>query len=124
MTDPVDKHVGARIKLRRSLIGATQEYLAEHLNLTFQQIQKYENGANRVSASKLYRIANILGVPVSFFFEGLDQAEPRHDPATDLANKFIASHEGGLIIRLWDRVPKPMRSAVLKVIQAASGENR
>jgi transcriptional regulator with XRE-family HTH domain len=123
MTHPVDTHVGARIKLRRSLIGVTQEKLADALDLSFQQVQKYEKGTNRVSASMLYSIASILGVSVSFFFEGLDQAEPRHDPVMDLVNKFITSHEGGLIVRLWDRVPKPMRAAVLKTVQAAAGEN-
>lgn len=68
---PVDRHVGQRIRARRKMIGLSQSTLAEALNLTFQQIQKYERGANRVSASKLYETARCLGVPVSYFFEGL-----------------------------------------------------
>lgn len=68
---PVDRHVGQRIRARRKMIGLSQSNLAEALNLTFQQIQKYERGANRVSASKLYETARCLGVPVSYFFEGL-----------------------------------------------------
>src|SRR5690348_15322943 len=69
--NPVDLHVGARIRMRRKLLGVSQERLAEQLSLTFQQVQKYERGANRVSASKLYEIARALEAPVSYFFEGL-----------------------------------------------------
>ena len=72
--DPVDVHVGARIRTRRLLIGTNQETLARALELTFQQVQKYESGANRVSASRLAQIAEILGVPISYFFSDLDAA--------------------------------------------------
>lgn len=72
---PVDVHVGARIRLRRRLLGLSQEKLAEALGLTFQQVQKYERGSNRVSASKLYEISRTLQAPVSFFYEGLPDAE-------------------------------------------------
>ncbi len=76
--DPVDIHVGARIRTRRLLIGMNQETLARALGLTFQQVQKYEGGANRVSASRLSQIAEILGVSISYFFNDLgpDGAEP------------------------------------------------
>jgi transcriptional regulator with XRE-family HTH domain len=76
--DPVDIHVGGRIRTRRLLIGMNQETLARALGLTFQQVQKYEGGANRVSASRLSQIAEILGVPISHFFSDLDPdgAEP------------------------------------------------
>ena len=67
----VDTHVGARIKLRRSLLGLSQEKLGERLGLTFQQIQKYERGVNRVSASRLHDLGRVLDVPVSFFFDGM-----------------------------------------------------
>lgn len=67
---PVDVHVGSRLKKRRSLMGVSQEKLADAVGLTFQQVQKYERGANRVSASRLYQFAQILDVPVSFFYEG------------------------------------------------------
>lgn len=72
--DPVDVHVGGRIRVRRLLIGMNQETLANALGLTFQQVQKYEGGANRVSASRLAQIADVLGVPISHFFSGLDAA--------------------------------------------------
>ena len=70
MPNPVDVHVGARVRTRRLLIGMNQETLARALGLTFQQVQKYEGGANRVSASRLYAIADIIRVPISFFFAG------------------------------------------------------
>ncbi len=69
--NPIDVHVGNRVRMRRMLIGMSQERLGKELGLTFQQIQKYEKGTNRISASKLYRIAQILGVPVQYFFEDL-----------------------------------------------------
>lgn len=68
--DPIDIHVGSRIRMRRTLLGMSQEKLADALSITFQQVQKYENGANRVSASRLFNISRFLGVPVSFFFDG------------------------------------------------------
>ena len=72
--DPVDVHVGSRIRIRRLLIGMNQETLAKALGLTFQQVQKYEGGANRVSASRLSQIAEVLGVPISYFFNDIDMA--------------------------------------------------
>jgi transcriptional regulator with XRE-family HTH domain len=72
--DPVDVHVGARIRVRRLLIGMNQETLAKALGLTFQQVQKYEGGANRVSASRLSQIADVLGMPIAYFFSDIDLA--------------------------------------------------
>ena len=68
--NPIDRHVGSRVRMRRMLVGMSQEKLGEHLGLTFQQVQKYEKGTNRIGASRLHRIANVLGVPVEFFYEG------------------------------------------------------
>jgi transcriptional regulator with XRE-family HTH domain len=68
--NPIDKHVGARVRMRRMMISMSQEKLGEKLGITFQQIQKYEKGTNRIGASRVQQIANVLGVPVSFFFEG------------------------------------------------------
>jgi transcriptional regulator with XRE-family HTH domain len=72
---PVDVHVGSRVRTRRLLIGMNQETLARALGLTFQQIQKYEGGANRISASRLSQIADVLDVPISYFFTGLESSE-------------------------------------------------
>lgn len=71
--DPIDVHVGARVRLRRTLLGMSQGKLGDALGLTFQQIQKYERGANRIGSSRLYRLSGILDVPVSFFFDELPE---------------------------------------------------
>ena len=70
--DPVDLHVGAQVRARRVLLGLSQEKLAEGLGVTFQQVQKYERGSNRISASRLYSMTQILDVPITYFFEGVD----------------------------------------------------
>ena len=70
--NPVDAHIGSRLRLRRLTLGLSQEKLGKELGLTFQQVQKYERGANRIGASRLYAIAQILEAPVSYFFEGLE----------------------------------------------------
>lgn len=74
--DPIDVHVGARVKLRRSLMSMSQTDLANMLGITFQQVQKYERGANRVSASRLYHLSQILAVSIDFFFEGFNAKKP------------------------------------------------
>ena len=69
-SNPINKYVGSRIRMRRMMLNKSQEWLGDQLNITFQQIQKYEKGTNRISASRLQQISNILGVPVAFFFDG------------------------------------------------------
>jgi len=80
--NPVDVHVGGRVRLRRTLLGLSQEKLGEAIGLTFQQVQKYERGANRIGASRLWDLSRVLDVPVSFFFEDMDDnvasLSPRH----------------------------------------------
>ena len=71
--NPIDVHVGARVRLRRTLLGMSQEKLGEALGLTFQQVQKYERGANRVGASRLFDLSRVLDVPVSFFFDDMSE---------------------------------------------------
>ena len=84
--NPIDIHVGRRVRLRRKERGISQERLAEGLCLTFQQVQKYERGANRVSASKLYEMARVLRVSIGYFFEGLD------DPASPLGDNYASAY--------------------------------
>lgn len=72
--DPVDLYVGSRVRMRRTVLGLSQEKLADQLGITFQQVQKYENGSNRVGSSRLYAISRILSVPVSFMFDGYDES--------------------------------------------------
>ena len=83
--DPVDVHVGNRLRQRRTLLGMSQEKLAAAFGVSFQQIQKYERGANRISASRLHLLTQILDVPVTYFFEGLPASSQIDDPIVDLA---------------------------------------
>ena len=85
--DPVDMHVGRRLRMRRKDLGYSQQALADALGLTFQQVQKYEGGSNRISASKLHGAAMFLKTPVAFFFEGLDDPQGVDSTAADLANE-------------------------------------
>ncbi|MEO1137712.1 MAG: helix-turn-helix transcriptional regulator [Pseudomonadota bacterium] len=79
MAHPIDIHVGRRLRQRRRLLGLTQEKLAQAVDIRFQQIQKYESGSNRISASRLWSLAKALDVSISYFFEGMNGAEPRLD---------------------------------------------
>lgn len=79
--NPIDVHVGARVRLRRTLLGMSQEKLGEAIGLTFQQVQKYERGFNRISASRLFKLSQVLDVPVSFFLDDMDEATANADPA-------------------------------------------
>ena len=78
--NPIDVHVGARVRLRRTLLGMSQEKLGEAIGLTFQQVQKYERGANRIGASRLYDLSRVLDVPVSFFFDDMPEEVERLSP--------------------------------------------
>ena len=81
VSDPIDVHVGSRVRLRRTLLGLSQERLGEAVGLTFQQIQKYERGANRIGSSRLYDLAHVLDVPVSFFFDDMSDDVKQRDAA-------------------------------------------
>src|SRR5690348_4063258 len=105
--DPVDVHVGARIRMRRLLLGMNQETLAEALGLTFQQVQKYEGGANRVSASRLSAMAEILGVPVSYFFGDLQPDDTEISPEDKLWREHLQRPETIEFIRLYYAIPDP-----------------
>lgn len=97
--NPIDRHVGARLRMQRMLVGVSQEKLGGALGLTFQQVQKYESGSNRISASRLQQIATMLDVPVSFFFEGVPTGEGSAasfgEPTSNAqVLDFLASSEG------------------------------
>ncbi|MGH6684511.1 MAG: helix-turn-helix domain-containing protein, partial [Pseudolabrys sp.] len=96
--DPTDTHVGARVRMRRMMLSMSQEKLGDALGLTFQQVQKYEKGTNRIGASRLQAISNILQVPVSFFFEGAPHM-PGHSgmgeaPSPAYVSDFLATSDG------------------------------
>lgn len=99
--NPVDVHVGARVRLRRTLLGMSQEKLGEAIGLTFQQVQKYERGANRIGASRLFDLSRVLDVPVGFFFDDLDadRVSPAAGRAAGLSEEPAVYQAGPLIKR-------------------------
>jgi transcriptional regulator with XRE-family HTH domain len=102
----IDKHVGSRVRMRRMLIGMSQEKLGEALKITFQQVQKYEKGTNRISASRLQQIASVLGVTIDFFYEGAttDGTVAAPDATAVLLTQALASPEGLQLIRSFARI--------------------
>jgi transcriptional regulator with XRE-family HTH domain len=105
--DPVDVHVGNRIRARRLFLGMNQESLANALGLTFQQVQKYEGGANRVSASRLSAMAEILGVPISYFFGDLRPDDAEISPEDRQWREYLQRPETIEFIRLYYAIPDP-----------------
>ncbi|ACL93516.1 helix-turn-helix domain-containing protein [Caulobacter vibrioides] len=124
--NPVDLHVGARIRMRRRILGVSQERLAEDLGLTFQQVQKYERGANRVSASKLYEIARSLQSPVDYFFEGLEDTTgggmaERGEP---FVHDFLMTPEGLELATLFPKVSRQkVRRRILELVRSMAAED-
>jgi transcriptional regulator with XRE-family HTH domain len=115
----IDIHVGSRIRLRRTMLGMSQEVLAGTQNITFQQIQKYEKGSNRVGASRLQGIAEALSVPVSYFFDGQGKAEPSGDGMGDEVTAFMQSREGIALNRAFAAIAdKALRRKLLGVAKA------
>lgn len=123
--NPVDLHVGARIRMRRKILGVSQERLAEDLGLTFQQIQKYERGANRVSASKLYEIAKSLQSSVGYFFEGLADTtgDGMAEGGEPFVHDFLMTSEGLELAGLFPRITRPkVRRRILELVRSMAEE--
>lgn len=120
MTHPVDVHVGKRIRHRRWLVGMTQQQLAERVGIKFQQIQKYETGANRVSASRLWDIADALDVPVSFFFEGLDSDAAAKESGGDIPADLMGDKEALDLIRSYYAIPENQRRRLFELARVLS----
>lgn len=129
--NPVDKYVGSRVRMRRIMLGMSQERLGEALGLTFQQVQKYEKGTNRVGASRIQQISEILEVPVSFLFEGSPGANGTgnsdgfgESASPAYVSDFLATSEGLALTRAFTRIssPKLRRSIVDMVEQIAATE--
>jgi len=122
--NPIDIHVGSRVRLRRNMLSMSQEKLGESLGITFQQIQKYEKGTNRVGASRLQAIATILGVPVSFFFDGAPGQEETagglaEDSSTGYVVDFMNSSEGLQLNRAFVKISDAkVRRKVIDLIKA------
>ena len=121
MTHPVDVHVGKRIRHRRWLVGMTQQQLAERVGIKFQQIQKYETGANRVSASRLWDIAESLDVSVSFFFEGIgDQHSEGHETGSDVPADLMGDKEALDLVRSYYAIPENQRRRLFELARVLS----
>ncbi|MGE4281644.1 MAG: helix-turn-helix domain-containing protein [Magnetospirillum sp.] len=114
--DAIDVHVGARIRLRRTLLGLSQGELGKALGLTFQQVQKYERGANRVAASTLYRVANTLDVPVSFFFDDLPDG-PGHSLSGN-SDDALSRRESLELLRGYYTLPDSIRKQVYDLVKS------
>ncbi|WP_210528031.1 helix-turn-helix domain-containing protein [Rubellimicrobium arenae] len=121
MKHPVDVHVGKRIRHRRWTLGTTQQQLADRVGIKFQQIQKYETGANRVSASRLWDIAAALSVPVSFFFEGMDsQVQPDLAVGPDMPNDILSDREALELLRSYYAIPEAQRRRLFDLARVLS----
>lgn len=120
MAHPVDVHVGKRIRHRRWMVGMTQQQLAEKVGIKFQQIQKYETGSNRVSASRLWNIAESLNVEVSFFFEGLSGDEDGGGTAKIAPSDLIADKEAMDLVRSYYAIPEHQRKRLFELARCLS----
>jgi transcriptional regulator with XRE-family HTH domain len=129
--NPIDKHVGSRVRMRRMMLGMSQEKLGDALALTFQQVQKYEKGTNRIGASRLQQISHILQVPVAFFFEGAphlgegavaDAMETA--PSPTYVSDFLATSDGLSLTKAFMRIPDPkLRRRIVDLVQQIAGED-
>jgi len=129
--NPIDVHVGARMRLRRTLLGLSQEKLGELIGLTFQQVQKYERGANRIGASRLFDLARVLDVPVSFFFDDMPDAVRAQSPVavitgtapastdpTPDGTEHLARRETLELVRHYYQIPARARAQVFALAKA------
>ncbi|MFT0859640.1 helix-turn-helix domain-containing protein [Ancylobacter sp. G4_0304] len=121
--NPIDKHVGSRVRMRRMMVGMSQEKLGESLGITFQQIQKYEKGTNRIGASRLQNISSVLSVPVAFFFEGAPTGTAGEGFAEDASpayvSDFLATSEGLALTRAFTRIADPkVRRRIVDLVEA------
>jgi transcriptional regulator with XRE-family HTH domain len=126
--NPIDKHVGSRVRMRRMMLSMSQEKLGDALGLTFQQVQKYEKGTNRIGASRLQQISNILQVPVAFFFEGAPSlpGQPtdglREAPSPAYVSDFLATSEGLALTKAFMRIKEPkLRRRVVELVKEIAG---
>jgi transcriptional regulator with XRE-family HTH domain len=122
--NPVDRHVGLRIRMRRKELGFSQERLAEAIGLTFQQVQKYERAANRVSASKLWEMSRTLSVSIAYFYGGLDDSaeDQGSNQARNDIQDFLMTPEGVELAASFPKVPRHVRRRILELVRAMVAE--
>jgi len=129
--NPTDKYVGSRVRMRRLMLGMSQEKLGEKLGLTFQQVQKYEKGTNRIGASRLQHISQILKVPVAFFFEGVSGAGKQNEdgsskaPVADYVSDFLSSSDGLALTKAFSNIKDSrLRRKVVDLVEEIAGDQR
>ena len=121
--NPIDKHVGSRVRMRRMMLSMSQEKLGGALGLTFQQVQKYEKGTNRIGASRLQQISHILQVPVAFFFEGAPNLNPQGDgmseaPSPTYVSDFLATSDGLALTKAFMEIKEPkLRRRIVDLVE-------
>ncbi|MBI2714231.1 MAG: helix-turn-helix transcriptional regulator [Rhizobiales bacterium] len=122
--NPIDKHVGSRVKMRRLMLGMSQEKLGDALDLTFQQVQKYEKGTNRMGSSRLQQISNILKVPVTFFFEDVP-GQPKLDgkaPSPAYVSDFLATSDGLALTKAFMQIKDAkLRRSIVNLVEEIAG---
>lgn len=120
----VDSHVGQRVRIRRTILGMSQEKLGEAIGLTFQQVQKYERGANRISAGTLYRLSQVLNIPVSYFFDdysdGQDSGQKSGNTAATAADSMSLTRREARLLRLWRDAPTQVSGEILSLLSSIS----
>jgi len=130
--NPIDKHVGERVRMRRMLLGMSQERLGEKLGLTFQQVQKYEKGVNRIGASRLFDLAQVLGVPIQYFYDSMSSAVSGHVSAPGFADKpgdtyvadFLSSRDSVELNKAFARITDArIRRSIVDMVRSIAGED-
>jgi transcriptional regulator with XRE-family HTH domain len=125
--NPIDKHVGSRVRMRRMMLSMSQEKLGGALGLTFQQVQKYEKGTNRIGASRLQQISHILQVPVAFFFEGAPASHLQTDgmseaPSPTYVSDFLATSDGLALTKAFMEIKEPkLRRRIVDLVEEIAG---
>jgi transcriptional regulator with XRE-family HTH domain len=128
--NPIDKHVGSRVRMRRMMLSMSQEKLGDALGLTFQQVQKYEKGTNRIGASRLQQISQILQVPVAFFFEGVPILNPQPDgmeeaPSPTYVSEFLATSDGLALTKAFMRIKEPrLRRRIVDLVEEIAEQDK
>jgi transcriptional regulator with XRE-family HTH domain len=123
----IDTHVGSRVRIRRMMLGMTQEKLGDALGISFQQVQKYEKGTNRVSAGRLHHISHVLQVPVPFFFEGAPHVPGQSEgigvaPSSNYVTDFLASSDGLILTKAFRRIKEPkLRQRIVSLVEEIAG---
>lgn len=130
--NPIDKHVGSRVRMRRMMLSMSQEKLGDALDLTFQQVQKYEKGTNRIGASRLQQISHILQVPVAFFFEGAPNLHAQvagspgftEAPSPAYVSDFLATSEGLALTKAFMRIKNAkLRRRIVDLVEEIAGDD-